>query len=201
MEEPRLPQTHNGAPATMAGAVSKPVMTSSETNRSFDDRFVELFHDHYQRLFRYLDRLSGDPELAADVAQDAFVRLYRRGAVPDSPAGWLVTVAMNLFRNVKAAQRRRLRLLTPNRAEGVLADAAPAPNESVEAGETRRRVRLAVDQLPDRDRRILLLRAEGFSYQEIASAVDIAETSVGTLLARAKRQFRQSYEDAIDAPG
>jgi RNA polymerase sigma-70 factor (ECF subfamily) len=91
-------------------------------------------------------------------------------------------------------------LLTPARGEGVLADPAPSPNEAVEASETQRRVRLAIGGLPERDRRLLLLRAEGYSYREIAAALEITEASIGTLLARAKREFRQRYEDRIDAP-
>jgi RNA polymerase sigma-70 factor (ECF subfamily) len=45
----------------------------------------------------------------------------------------------------------------------------------------------------------LLLRAEGYSYKEIAEALMIQEASVGTLLARAKRAFRELYEDQADA--
>jgi RNA polymerase sigma-70 factor (ECF subfamily) len=74
---------------------------------SFHDRFVELFGVHFPRLYRYLDRLSGDPDLAADVAQEAFVRLYRRGSLPDAPTAWLITVAMNLVRNAHATRSTR----------------------------------------------------------------------------------------------
>ena len=45
--------------------------------------------------------------------------------------------------------------------------------------------------MPDRDRELLLMRYSGFSYREIADAVDVAATSVGTLLARAERRFTQ----------
>jgi RNA polymerase sigma factor (sigma-70 family) len=200
LEDTRLTQTHDAVQPERSDAGLERESAPSETHRSFDDRFVELFNRHYLRLFRYLDRLSGDPDLAADVAQDAFVRLYRRGAVPDTPGGWLVSVAMNLFRNAKSTQRRRLRLLTPALSEGALGDATPAPNEAVEADETRQRVRSAIDRLPERERRMLLLRAEGYSYHEIATTLGIHEASIGTLLARAKREFRQCYEDAINAP-
>ena len=47
---------------------------------SFHDRCVELFETHFHRLYRYIDRVSGDPELAADLAQEAFIKLYRRGS-------------------------------------------------------------------------------------------------------------------------
>lgn len=166
---------------------------------SFHDHFVELFNAHFPRVFRYLDRLSGEPDLASDLAQEAFVRLYRRGAPPDAPAAWLITVATNLFRNARAQQSRRLRLLTAERGAEVLADPPPAPGQATEDAETRGRVRAALDRLDERERQLLLLRAEGYSYRDLAAALDLNEASVGTLLARAKRAFRAVYEGDHDA--
>lgn len=166
----------------------------------FQDRFVALFETEFHRLFRYLDRLSGEPELAADLAQEAFVRLHRRGSMPDRPEVWLITVALNLFRNVKSTAARRRRLLTMARAEAVLADPMPTPDEAAEQTDCCGRVRAAIDSLPERERRLLLLRAEGYSYRDMASALELNEASIGTLLARAKRAFRGAYEDGLHAP-
>ncbi len=165
----------------------------------FHARFVELFEAHFQRLQRYLSRLSGDPELAADVAQEAFVKLYQRGSLPDAPAAWLITVAMNLFRNAAKSRRRRLELLTPSRAEGILADPPSSPDRAIEAEDSRRRVRSALDQLPEREREMLLLHAEGYGYREIAAALGLNEASIGVFLARARRAFRAIYEESSDA--
>jgi RNA polymerase sigma factor (sigma-70 family) len=166
---------------------------------SFHDQFVDLFEAHFERLYRYLDRLSGEPELAADIAQEAFIKLYRRGVLPDTPEAWLIAVAMNLFRNVKSSRSRRARLLTASRSERVLADPPPSPDQAAIADESCRRVRAAMDRLPDRDRSLLLLRAEGYSYRDIAVVLELHEASVGTLLARARAAFRECYEDP-DAP-
>ncbi|MFN0149705.1 MAG: sigma-70 family RNA polymerase sigma factor [bacterium] len=160
---------------------------------------MQLFDAHFRRVYRYLSRLSGEPELAADIAQETFVKLYQRGQAPDTPEAWLITVGTNLFRNARTTNSRRLRLLTPERGEDLLADASPAPDHVALAGDTRRRVRAALDQIPERDRRMLLLRAEGYSYKEIALALEIAESSIGTLLARAKSAFRDHYEGGPDA--
>lgn len=166
----------------------------SRMNAAFAEQFTALFHAHFPRLIRYLDRLSGDPDLAADLAQDAFVKLYQRGAAPDAPEAWLITVAMNLFRNARSKSSRRSRLLTEARAADLMAD-PPVSAASMVAGEDdRRRVRAAIDRLTERDRHMLLLRAEGYSYRDIARALDLQEGSVGTLLARAKRAFRDCYE-------
>ena len=163
-------------------------------NPSFHDEFVELFDVNFHRVYRYLDRISGEPELAADLAQDTFVRLYRRGSAPDKPEAWLITVATNLLRNARSQSARRLRLMTAARGEAAFSDPPPSPADEADADECRRRVRSAVDRLPERERRMLLLRAEGYSYHDIAIALQLGETSVGTLLARAKRAFRDIYE-------
>ena len=73
--------------------------------------FVATFDAHFPRVHRYLNRLSGDPDLASELAQDVFVRLYERGELPDDASAWLFTVATNLFRNAKSKRARRFRLL------------------------------------------------------------------------------------------
>jgi DNA-directed RNA polymerase specialized sigma24 family protein len=55
-------------------------------------------------------------------------------------------------------------------------------------------VRRALELLPPRDRALLLLREEGYSYRELSVALDLAEGSVGSLLSRAKSAFRGAYE-------
>jgi RNA polymerase sigma factor (sigma-70 family) len=114
--------------------------------------------------------------------------------MPDRPGIWLITVALNLFRNVRSTDARRKRLLTIARAESVLADPPPTAAQGDDAAEGYGRVRAAMNRLPEREQRMLLLRAEGYSYRDIAATLDLNETSVGTLLARAKRAFRVAYE-------
>jgi RNA polymerase sigma factor (sigma-70 family) len=163
----------------------------------FDHAFEQLFDNEFARVFRYLDRLSGEPDLAADLAQEAFIRLYRRGSMPERPVPWLVTVAMNLFRNVRTSQVRRARLLAGARVEMTVADPPGLPdrdeNDSV-------RVRNALSALSEREQELLLLRAEGYSYRDLAAALQLHEASIGTLLARAKRAFREAYGEGLHAP-
>lgn len=167
--------------------------TLKRMTRTFPDLLQEVHDAHYASLFRYFDRLSGDPDLAADIVQEAFVRLYRRGSLPDMPDRWLVTVALNLFRNERAMARRRKVL----RLEwgGELAPARhPSPADRAVAAERRSEIRAALDRLSPRERELLLLRAEGYSYRDLAEILDLNEASVGTLLARAKRAFQATWE-------
>jgi RNA polymerase sigma-70 factor (ECF subfamily) len=169
-----------------------------ETMPSFRDGFAELFATHYPKLFRVMQRLSGEPELAADLVQGAFVRLYQRGSLPDHPEAWLISVAMNLFRNEKSTQSRRLRLLAPLTAPEPAA-LPPSLERAREAIATRRRVRAALERLEERDRMLLTLRAEGYRYRDLAAALELNVASIGTLLARARRAFLAAYGEATDA--
>jgi RNA polymerase sigma-70 factor, ECF subfamily len=165
----------------------------------FHDRFVELYDMHFPRVWRFLDRLSGDPALASDITQDTFVRLYQRGAPPDEPIAWLITVALNLLRNRRSTEQRRQRLMSVVRSEATLADPARAADETVDAADTQGRVRAALARVSERERQLLLLRAEGYRYHELAAALALNPASVGALLARAKRAFRAAYEERDDA--
>ena len=166
---------------------------------SFDDHFVQLFANNFHRLWRVMDRMAGEPELAADVVQEAFIKLYQRGSMPDAPESWLITVAMNRFRNARAGRARRFRLLTPGRAEGVHSDPAPSPIEAADRQATQRRVREVLDQMPERERQLLLLQGEGYRYRDIALALELNVNSVGVLIQRAKRAFRALYERSSNA--
>ena len=167
--------------------------------RSFPELLQEAHDAHYASIFRYLDRLSGDPDLAADIAQEAFVRLFRRGSLPDKPDRWLVTVALNLFRNERSTVRRRERLREEHAAE-LAPMAYSSPADGLDALRMRARVRQALDRLTERERELVLLRAEGYSYRDMATILELNEGSVGTLLARAKRAFGRAYEEEPLAP-
>lgn len=186
-------------PAGVRAWIGREPRAGMTRDSPFEREFRRLFDAHHARLFRYLDRLSGEPDLANDLVQETFVRLYRRGSLPDTPEAWLITVAMNLFRNAKAKRTRRRGLLTRARAQAVLAD-PPATDDATGAAEERLRVRIALERLRDRERQLLLLNAEGYRYSEIAGALDLNEASVGTLLARARRAFREAWEEASHAP-
>lgn len=153
------------------------------------------FRRIHPQLVRYLHRLTGDLDAAEDAAQEAFVRLTHETLDEAEVRPWLFTVATNLVRDRarKADRHRRLEVHVPRPLSAVSPDVAAERSERVA------RVRAALDALPERDRTMLLMREEGFHYQEIARAVGVAPGSVGTLLARAGRRFAEMY--TADTPG
>jgi RNA polymerase sigma factor (sigma-70 family) len=161
---------------------------------AFEADFRAAFAERHAELFRVIDRYLGDASLASDIVQETFMRLYRRGTMPDDLRGWLVSVALNQARDEHRTRARRLRLLRRRAPEEHMGDAAPSPEDDVLSAERRTLVRRALDRLPPRDRALLLLREEGYSYRELAVTLEIVESSIGTLLARAKVAFRRAYE-------
>jgi RNA polymerase sigma-70 factor (ECF subfamily) len=151
-----------------------------------------LFEEHHRGLYRYLLRFCGDPDLAADAAQEAFVRLIERPPAESVERAWLYRVATNVVLDAARARGRRLQLLraAPDRAP--VADAPHDAHEQVVAAERRRLVRQALASLPDRDRAMLLMREEGFTHREIAEAVDTTTGSVGTMIARALERLART---------
>jgi len=165
-------------------------------DEAFTEDFRQIFAEEFESLFRYLCRLTGDPALAADTAQEAFVRLYQRGERPRETRAWLATVANNLIRDEYRRATRRRNLREANPTMFVYAEPDPAPDEELVVRERKRRVRQALDRLPERYRQALLLRQEGYSYREIASALDYRASGVGKLIVRATHAFRVAYERA-----
>lgn len=168
--------------------------------RSGTDWFTPFFHEVFPKLHRFLTRYADDADVASETAQEAFVRLYRRRPPPENPEAWVFTVSMNLVRNLQSRRSRRHRLLTPERSIGVLADPPAPPSAAAEGREDAAQVRRALARLSDREQRLLLLRAEGYSYLELARVLALNESSVGTMLKRAKEAFIASYAETTDAP-
>jgi RNA polymerase sigma factor (sigma-70 family) len=161
--------------------------------RAFDVSFRRLFDEQFASLFRYLDRLSGDPDLAADIAQEAFVRLHRRGTLPDDPRVWLAAVGANMFRDERRRIARQARLRDEHPLDATLMAPAPSADAALVSSEEQASVRAALASLPEREQQMLLLRHEGYSYREVARAVGVRETSVGVMLSRAATSFRAAF--------
>ena len=149
----------------------------------------KLFAEHYEGLYRYLIRLTGDSDLAADVAQEAFVRLIEKKPENSGLRAWLYRVATNVVRDDSRVRRRRLELLqeAPDRVPH--GDAPLDAQRAMELEEKKAMVRAALTALTERDQQILLMREQGFSHQEIAEAVGTTTKSVGSMIARALKKL------------
>lgn len=161
--------------------------------RGRDERaFEELFLRYYRSVYRVLQGVVGYPQEAEDLAQETFLVLYRN---PPQLEGtglgpWLYRVAADRGYNALRSARR-----AGQHMEQVIDAVAPVdPQREFLRQEERQRVRGTLARLPERSAKLLLLRYGGLSYAEIAFALEIAPSSVGTLLARAEQAFVTEYE-------
>jgi RNA polymerase sigma factor (sigma-70 family) len=167
--------------------------------RAGDERAFEvLFLRHYAAVYGIARKITGNAEEAEEIAHDTFLRLYRQPLPPGKEAnvrGWLYRVATNAAFNAVRARHRRLGW-TRRLLQRAPTNAPDDPQEVAIAQEEARHVRLALAELPEHQRTVLVLRAAGLSYAEISAAVGIERASVGTLLSRAEGRLRERYLQA-----
>jgi RNA polymerase sigma factor (sigma-70 family) len=148
-----------------------------------------LFNRHQAALVRYLLRYTGDPDAAADAAQETYLTLIERPPErDDNVRAWLFSVATNVVRQNR--RKRHEAALAPDEVEKIPArDPALDPLAAVELDEKRQVLRSLVAKLSSKERTILLMREEGFTHREIAETVGTTAKSIGTMIDRALRKL------------
>jgi RNA polymerase sigma factor (sigma-70 family) len=162
--------------------------------------FEGFFREHYGRVYGLLYRVTGNPQDAEDLSQELFLQLaHRQPPVWDTPvtAGWLwkaaTHTALNALRGARRRASREGRAAREDLPVRLVSEREEDPAGSVLRNEQRAAVRDALGQLKPQESTLLLARHSGLSYAEVAAALDINPTSVGTLLARAERRFKDVY--------
>jgi RNA polymerase sigma-70 factor (ECF subfamily) len=157
--------------------------------------FDALVADHAPRVYRLALRILGDAEEAEEALQETLIRAYRSlgGFRGEAAFGtWLYAIAARACLTRRQAVRRRpeqvpydeLRITTEDAAEQMLRR---------EAGD---RVQRVLNQLPPQDRLLMVLRfVEELSHEEIARVMGWSVENSRTRLLRAKRAFRDHYQE------
>lgn len=161
--------------------------------------FEKLVIENERLIYNVALKITGNPDDAEDVAQEAFIKAYRnlgsfRGESRFS--GWLYRLCYNAaMDHIRKNRDPNLRSLTNDDgsdAELDVADPAPTPEESADRKETQRIVREAVAMLDDDKREILVMREfSGMSYTAIAEALGIEEGTVKSRISRARASLAE----------
>lgn len=170
------------------------------------DAFVRTFGD---RIYGFGMRMCGEREDAKDVLQDTLLQAYRALKDlehPEAMRSWVFTVAANACR-----MRRRRGKYEPEReislddlaphgsvAPSEIPDVRSLPDEELVRGETRERVRAAIEELPEHYRIVLALRdIEHFSAAEVSSMLSLPVSTIKMRLHRARLMLRERLEAAF----
>jgi RNA polymerase sigma-70 factor (ECF subfamily) len=161
--------------------------TASPPGRVRSD-LEQVFRTAYPRVVGVAARVLGSRNEAEDVAQEVFLA-FARSSVPAGQApGWLsVAAAHTALNHLRSGRRRTFREEAAGDGGGVSPDVADA----VVTRDERRHVRAALARLPRRQAVAVVLRHSGLSYAEVAAALDLSPSSVGTTVRRAESALRE----------
>lgn len=154
--------------------------------------FVEvLFARHHGEIFAYLVRMLRDPELAADLAQDSFIRAYRAHASLEDPTkarAWLYQIANRVA--LDEIRRRRIVRFIPwsGESRGAAPSAERLAMDTRLSGELER----ALARIPERQRSALLLaEVHDLTGVELAASLGTSHVAARALLTRARESLRR----------
>ncbi len=153
------------------------------------DAFAEIV-EHYQApIVRYLSRMTGDRDVAEDLAQDTFVQAFKGIFKTRSDLhfkAWLYRIATN--NALQYHRRRRLLSFVP------FTGLESAEDSSLDSVPERITIQEALMAVPHRRRESLVLHfVEGLKYREIAEIVGASEEAVRKRVARGSKEFRAAY--------
>lgn len=178
----------SGEPASEADTVEAARLGDREA-------FARLVTLHWERLHRWLTRLTHDSNRADDLAQETFAKAFvamKRFRQGSHFRAWLFRIAHNNWVNGRRSSRH---VQFPDGLDGV--GNAPDPSVGVEGREAVEKVYAEIRKLPTDFRAALLLRAEeGLSFKEIAEIVRTTEETARWRVFKARQKLLAALEES-----
>ena len=174
--------------------------------------FEKLLERHYKRVFNLIYRFLANKEMAEDLTQEVFIKVYKSQTSYRPQAKfqtWIYQIAKNTSLNEVRRQKRQPVSLeeTLDTPDGGLkrqiADTrAENPYQEILEKETAQEVKEAIYALPENQRMAVILRRyENLSYEDIAKSMHCSLKAVKSLLSRAKENLKEKLSHLIDKPG
>ena len=169
------------------------------------DAFNQLVRMYEGRVYGLACRMLNDPEAAADVSQETFISAYRaiRRFRDGSFTGWIMRIATNACYDVLRSQKRKP-TASLDAMTNPLDDSPPREWATAEADldtqmmtrELSAEIQAGLMSLPE-DQRVILIMCDiqGYSYEEIAQAVDVQLGTVKSRLSRARSKLRDYLKE------
>lgn len=156
-------------------------------------RFVEdLFARHQHEIYAYLLRMLRDPDLAADLTQDAFVKAYKvydSLQKPENARAWLYQIA----HRVALDDLRRKRIVRFVPLVGETRSTSPSAEHLAMDARLSSDLQRALERIPERQRSALLLaELHDLTGVELAAAMGVSHVAARALLTRARESLRQA---------
>ena len=169
------------------------LLSLGRPSMTIDEKVTELFVGLREPVYRYVITILGSAAEAEEITQEAFMRLYchlRDGNTVDHSRAWVFRVAHNLAVNEAGRKRIFSPVVDWDELCAVRPDSGSSPEQTSIHEERFDQLQKAMGQLPELQRRCVMLRAEGFRYHEIASTLGLAKSTVQESLRRAMQKLR-----------
>lgn len=160
--------------------------------------FNHLYQQYYPAIFRLVFGFVGKEEVSADIVQDVFIKLFthlQTNAKLDFPKTWIYRVTVNECLNYLARNKRTCLL---DEAKTIECDKSDNVESRIIENETRQLLHNAMQRLKMKERMLLTLYSENFSYKEISEISGVKMTSVGKSIARGLEKLRIILENEKD---
>ncbi len=165
------------------------------------EAFSDLMAIHEKQVYNLCLRMTGHPEDAQDLAQEAFLKAWRGlqfYKFESSFSTWLYRLTSNVCIDFLRQQKRRaagsLTMTDENgeEAELEIMDPAPTPEQQAVSRERKAYIAAALNQLEDEFRLVLMLRVvDELSYEEIGEVLDLKPGTVKSRIARARTKLKK----------
>ena len=181
----------NESAEILVDAMSEQTAATQKDKITFDEAFML----HHRTVFRAARSIVRDAGLAEDITQEVFLRLYDNQDVFENEEmlrPWLIRVALNTAKNtIRGNIRANIRdeNYVKEQEEHSVFSIEATYEQREEASEVYR----ALDKVKEPLRSCLILKQQGLSYKEIAETLQLTETSIGTFIARARKEFVRYY--------
>lgn len=189
-----------------AGPGEERMQPDSEHDQGQVERFRALVLPHLDSAYAFARYLSRDPDHAADIVQDAFLRAQRGfdHQLVAEPRVWLLAIVQNCWRDWLTARRRQGAVATEAELESVVVDlwgvASVDPEGQAVARDEAVLLRALIERLPAEFRAVLVLRdLRELRYREIATVLEIPLGTVMSRLARARALLRAAWQRQAEA--
>jgi RNA polymerase sigma-70 factor (ECF subfamily) len=175
----------------------RPATMSLREDRTDAQRaeFDRLFTEYSAPIYNYVLRMTGDADRAADIAQDTFIKAYRKLDTlteASSARAWLYRIATNTAFDEMRRRRNTVRMGDQETGPIEQADGGPGPETQVLSGLLDERIGRALLRLRPNHRQCLVLSdVEDMSAQQIGEVMEMTSGAVRVLLCRARGEMRR----------
>ncbi|MBO5352388.1 MAG: RNA polymerase sigma factor [Lachnospiraceae bacterium] len=154
----------------------------------------KLFHTYYKDIYRYLYSLSHEVSLSEDLASEVFLEVVKSVASFRGESDiktWMFSIARHKWCDYLRKKHRQIETETLTEFIG---GEEKGPDERYLDRELLERIKVLLQEEPERTRNVVQMRMEGFSFYEIGKKQGISESSARVIYFRVKQKIKQTLE-------